>query len=311
VLKEDQNAEIEFVCPIMRSQVLDNLNPKLATLEVAPPAFEMPENPTQQAAYELIKKAACFFSRRHITSLGNFKQHHKKEVFDPHAREAQQTYPEKPLCPGEFEYQTQFDTVFNSGLLKGSRLLSFREWKEIEEEKTYNFVDLVLRNGSTWGLIELVCFSTPSDYEYHWEKLGGRYTDSYGSATGQLVLLIIEDYEEKRIPEQILNEDDLILTIWMRHDRLYSKVRFSSSLDGGNSTEEFDIEAVQNAHKMKLGSSEVAPSLSIEMDSKGVRRGKCTESDCDCSGYERPKEGHPCAYCGHLPPKHINLSKTS
>ncbi len=97
------------------------------------------------------------------------------------------------------------------------------------------------RSGSTWGLIELVCFSTAADYEEHWEKLGGRYTDSYGSAAGQLVLLIIEDYGEQSKPEQVLQKDDLILTIWMRHDRLYSKVRFSSSLDGGELTEEFDI----------------------------------------------------------------------
>jgi len=49
--------------------------------------------------------------------------------------------------------------------------------------------------------------------------------------------------------------------------------------------------------------------VAISTDSKGINRGKYTEADCDCSGYERPNVGHPCAYCGHLPPRHVNLSK--
>ncbi len=131
----------------MRSQVFDKLNPALATIEVTPPVFKVHEKPTQEAAYALVKHAACYLDRRHITSLANFKQHHIQQVLDPHARQVDiQYYPEKPLCPGEFEYQTQFDTVFNSGMLQGSLLTCFREWKEIEVEKQqYNFIDLVLR----------------------------------------------------------------------------------------------------------------------------------------------------------------------
>ncbi len=93
-------------------------------------------------------------------------------------------------------------------------------------------------------MLELVCFSTSKDYEDHWEKLGGRYTDNYGSATGQLVLIIIEDYDETNMPAQVAERDNEILTIWIRHDRQFTKVRFNSSLDCGKNTEEISVGTV-------------------------------------------------------------------
>ena len=51
------------------------------------------------------------------------------------------------MRPGECEYQSQFETVFNSGVLKGSNLYSFREYKVIEDqdEGTNAFIDIVIR----------------------------------------------------------------------------------------------------------------------------------------------------------------------
>jgi hypothetical protein len=99
--------------------------------------------------------------------------------------------------------------------------------------------------------MEIVCFSTLKDYTDHWEKLGGRYSDSYGSAVGQLILLIIDEYDAISMPLQVMQKDPMILTIWMRHNSLYSKVKFNSSLDNGVETEEYDLEAIQNEEKMK------------------------------------------------------------
>jgi hypothetical protein len=238
------NEEITFVCPIMRSQILDKIYPEVVKLEITPPPFNLPIISSQESAYALIKHTACFLDRRHISSLSNFKKHHKREV-DPFALKLQQYFDEAPLRPREPEYQNQFSIVFNSGVLHCSECSSFREYKIVESAGNfvYNFLDLVIRfssNSTTWGVMELVCFSTAQDCTQHWEKLGGRYKDLYGSA-GQLILLIIDDYDESDIPVQILQQDDTILTIWMRHDPLYSNVRFNSSLDKGQKTEEFDI----------------------------------------------------------------------
>ena len=217
------NEEITFVCPIMRSLILDKLYPEM---KVSPPPFKISE-PSQEVAYELIKYAATFLSLHSLTS-------NKREILDK----------EPSLRTGEAGYQNQFNAVLNA-LLKDSEYRSFREYKIIKEE---HFFGLVLRylivlvllltrsGGNIWGFLDIVCFATEKNYTKHWEDLGKRYED-----TGQLVLLIIEDYEENNPPIQIVKRDNVILTIWMRHNPIYTKVKFNSSLDGGKNTTEIDI----------------------------------------------------------------------
>jgi hypothetical protein len=122
----------------MRSQILDNLYPKLTQLDISPPKFEFPTVPSQEAAYALVKHSSFFLSRRHISSLANFK--------NP-ALNTPQSLSDDLLRPGEHEYQNQFDFVLNSGVLRGSDFSSFREYKVLNEsdDKTYSFLDLVIR----------------------------------------------------------------------------------------------------------------------------------------------------------------------
>lgn len=43
------------------------------------------------------------------------------------------------------------------------------------------------------------------------------------------------------------------------------------------------------------------------IDARGIKRGKCSQSDCDCEFYERPTKGFNCEYCGHPSPQHEKL----
>ncbi len=43
-------------------------------------------------------------------------------------------------------------------------------------------------------------------------------------------------------------------------------------------------------------------------DSRGVRRGGCNCSQCDCGQYDGGTEGMKCNYCDHPPGKHVNMN---
>ena len=60
-------------------------------------------------------------------------------------------------------------------------------------------------------------------------------------------------------------------------------------------------------------------------DQRGVMRGACLEEECDCDQFERSHTGEQknvilltdvepdkaaCIYCGHLPPAHIEATKS-
>lgn len=44
-------------------------------------------------------------------------------------------------------------------------------------------------------------------------------------------------------------------------------------------------------------------------DKRGILRGQCTQDGCDCMDFEADETQTICAYCGHFPPMHKNLSQ--
>ncbi len=46
------------------------------------------------------------------------------------------------------------------------------------------------------------------------------------------------------------------------------------------------------------------------LDSRGIRRGKCTAEKCSCNKYDGGKDRKKCVSCNHPPGKHSNLDKT-
>ena len=46
----------------------------------------------------------------------------------------------------------------------------------------------------------------------------------------------------------------------------------------------------------------------MSLDSRGMRRGGCTEYGCRCTGYDGGVEMKKCTNCFHPPGKHKNLS---
>ena len=46
------------------------------------------------------------------------------------------------------------------------------------------------------------------------------------------------------------------------------------------------------------------------LDKQNVNRGKCTEVDCKCPGYERIGDGNRCCFCRHVAVKHVGELKS-
>jgi len=166
-----------------------------------------------------------------------------------------------------------------------------------------------IKNGNIWTTVELVCFDTPSTYQDHWEKLGGRYSTS-PAVGGTLCLLIIDDLNETEVPDPLQYSED-ILTIWLRHDEYYRTIQISSSLDSGQAVETFAVDQLQRAQASQQSHSHPEKPKATNVDAGGTVRGECTEcKEGECPKYVVGKTGSDCDICGHKPAKHVNLSKS-
>ncbi len=63
--------------------MLNTLDPEMPKLDFIPPVFNIPKHPSAHNACALIKQVIVLMNRRNITSLYNFKSHHKKAIMEP------------------------------------------------------------------------------------------------------------------------------------------------------------------------------------------------------------------------------------